>query len=322
MNTRKKWMVAAIVLLIVGVVICGAAFAASGFDMKKMSTTSYETRTEEITESFKNISIKSNVDDITLAPSEDGKCTVVLLEKDNLKHEVTVEEDTLTITSNDNGGWFDFLSFSFESPSVTVYLPAEEYGMLTIDASTGVVRLPEEMTFDSINTVISTGDVYCSSSAKNGMELEATTGKIDAAGVSAGQMSLSVTTGDIKVSSATCEGTVNAHVTTGGAKLEDVVSKDLYSTGSTGDLVMKNVTATGEFRLERSTGDIRMENCDAGNISAKTSTGDVVGSLKTDKVFLTETGTGDVEVPKTTSGGVCEITTGTGDIKIEITEQR
>jgi len=281
MNTRKKWLVAAIVLLIVGVVICGAAFAASGFDMKKMSTASYETRTEEITESFQNISIKSNVDDITLAPSEDGKCTVVLLEKDNLKHEVTVEDDTLTITSNDNSGWFDFLSFSFEGPSVTVYLPAEEYGTLTI---------------------------------------EATTGKIDVAGVSAGQMSLSVTTGDIKVSSTTCEGTADAHVTTGDAKLEDVVSKDLYSTGNTGDLVMKNVTASGEFRLERSTGDIRMENCDAGSISAKTSTGDVVGSLKTDKVFLTETGTGDVEVPKTTSGGVCEITTGTGDIRIEIAE--
>ena len=149
---------------------------------------------------------------------------------------------------------------------------------------------------------------------------EATTGQIDVANVSAGQMKLSVSTGDIKASSVTCEGTVDTHVTTGDIKLEDVVCKDLQSTGTTGDLIMKNDTASGEFRLERSTGDIRLENCDAGNITAKTSTGDVVGTLRTDKIFITDTGTGDVDVPKTTSGGVCDITTGTGDIRIKIGE--
>ena len=320
MNTRKKWIIAAIVLLVVGVVICGVAFAASGFEMKKMGTTSYETRTEEIKKPFRNISIKTNVDDVTLAPSTDGKCTVVLLEDEKNRHEVTVEGETLTITSNDNGGWFDFLNFAFESPSVTVYLPANEYAALSIDATTSDVRLPEGITFDSIRAVVSTGNVFCCSSAKDVMELEATTGKIDVADSSAGQMGLSVTTGDVKVSSVACEGLIDANVTTGGMKLEDIVCMDLQSTGSTGDLVMKNVIGTGEFRLERSTGDIRMESCDAASIIAKTSTGDVVGSLKTDKVFLTESGTGDVEVPRTTSGGVCDITTGTGDIQIEIVE--
>ena len=45
---------------------------------------------------------------------------------------------------------------------------------------------------------------------------------------------------------------------------------------------------------------------------------DFFGSLLTDKVFITDTDTGSVDVPKTPAGGRCEIKTGTGDIKMEI----
>ena len=54
------------------------------------------------------------------------------------------------------------------------------------------------------------------------------------------------------------------------------------------------------------------------HIMVKTSTGNVKGTLLSDKIFVTDTSTGRVSVPKTTSGGKCEITTSTGDIEIEL----
>ena len=75
---------------------------------------------------------------------------------------------------------------------------------------------------------------------------------------------------------------------------------------------------TGEFNLERNTGDIEFHGCDAETIYVETDTGDVTGTLLTDKVFITETDTGSVDVPKSVSGGRCEISTDTGDIRIEI----
>ena len=39
-----------------------------------------------------------------------------------------------------------------------------------------------------------------------------------------------------------------------------------------------------------------------------------------DKVFITDTSTGNISVPKTITGGKCEITTSTGDIRISIKE--
>ena len=71
------------------------------------------------------------------------------------------------------------------------------------------------------------------------------------------------------------------------------------------------------FTIERSTGNVKFDRSDAAEIFVKTNTGNVTGSLLTDKVFTTQTDTGDVSVPKTVTGGRCEIKTDTGDIKIK-----
>ena len=49
-------------------------------------------------------------------------------------------------------------------------------------------------------------------------------------------------------------------------------------------------------------------------VRQETSTGKVKGHLLTDKIFVTSTSTGKVRVPSTESGGICKVTTSTGDI--------
>ena len=49
-----------------------------------------------------------------------------------------------------------------------------------------------------------------------------------------------------------------------------------------------------------------------------TDTGEVKGTLRSEKIFFTESDTGKISVPKSVTGGRCEITTDTGDIEIEI----
>ena len=102
-------------------------------------------------------------------------------------------------------------------------------------------------------------------------------------------------------------------------EISDVsVSGNLHSDGDTGGLILTNVLVSGELRLEQNTGDIKLNGCDAGTIFIETDTGDVRGTLLSDKIFLTKTDSGEVDVPRTITGGRCEITTDTGDIKIEV----
>ena len=73
------------------------------------------------------------------------------------------------------------------------------------------------------------------------------------------------------------------------------------------------------FRMDRIISRLEKRQQDeARTISIKTDTGDVTGTLLSEKEFITDSDTGNIDVPKTTTGGKCEITTDTGDIKIDI----
>ena len=131
-------------------------------------------------------------------------------------------------------------------------------------------------------------------------------------------MRLTTDTGRVEVSKADIKGSLEIRVSTGRVTLENVTCSDLTSDGDTGRLIMTNVVMPGDLRLERSTGDIELNGCDAGSIIIKTDTGDVSGTLLTEKVFITESDTGKIDVPHTVTGGTCEISTDTGDITIRM----
>lgn len=125
-------------------------------------------------------------------------------------------------------------------------------------------------------------------------------------------------TGDIKITSVTVSNDIDIETDTGNVVLETVTCAVLDAESDTGDISLKNATATERLSIETQTGNVIFDHSDAGQIFVGTSTGDVTGSLLSEKVFITQTATGKVNVPKTTSGGECQITTDTGDIKITI----
>ena len=81
---------------------------------------------------------------------------------------------------------------------------------------------------------------------------------------------------------------------------------------------LSGVLAQESFNIERSTGDIKLTDCDAEEIEIETTTGNIEGALKTPKIFIATSDTGKINVPETTEGGKCKLTTDTGDIKIMI----
>ncbi len=280
MNKKtKKWLITAASLVVAGCIFFGGAMTMAKWDFMKLSTIKHETNEYEIHEDYKNISIVTNTADVVFAPSENTETTVVCHEQKKVTHSVTVKDSTLVIEVEDTRKWYEYIGINFGATSITVYIPQTEYGTISVKASTGDIQVEN---------------------------------------LSVEELDLSVSTGKITASHVNCEGDVTVHVSTGKAMLTDIACKDLTSSGNTGDISLKQVVAAEKFSLKRSTGDILFDGCDATEILAQTDTGDVKGSLLTDKVFITETSTGRIDVPKTTTGGRCEITTSTGDIKIEI----
>jgi len=191
---------------------------------------------------------------------------------------VVTAKDDTLLVKLDDRLW-EFINIDFGSPKITVYLPKTEYNSLSVSEHTGDIFVKD---------------------------------------ISVETLNLSTTTGRITVSDVICGGDIGVGVSTGRTYLSNISCKNLITSGNTGDISLENVIAEEKFRINRSTGDVLFENSDANEIFVETDTGDVSGSILTEKVFIIQTDTGEVKVPKTLGVGKCEISTNTGDIELEI----
>ena len=298
-RSTKIWLIIAAALTAVGLIIFGGTMTMLDWDFSKLSTVKYETNEHTVNGEYKNISIITGTADIVFLPSEDSGTKVICEEQKNARHSVSVDASgALAVEINDTRKWYERIGISFTSPKITVYLPAGEYGALSMRSITGDANIPSDFSFESIAISAGTGDISCFASASGEMSIKTTTGDIRIENANATALSLSVSTGDVKLTGISCN--------------------KLSASASTGDITLSSVIASEKLTLKTSTGSVRFNASDASAISVNTGTGDVTGTLLSEKNFIVNTSTGDVDVPENTEGGRCEITTGTGDIKIRI----
>ena len=314
----KIWLTVAALLILTGVIVIVVGMTMLKWNFSKLSTDKYEEKSYEITENFKGISIISNTADIKFLPSENDEIKVVSYDHKSINYSVSVDNDTLKIEVQDDKRWYEHIGFNFESSKITVYIPKDEYGSLAIESSTGDVSVPGGYTFKSVDISLSTGDAELNALARETVKIKTSTGQIRLENVCASSIDLDVSLGKIYLSNISCTGNISTVSSTGKAFFTNIACGSLDSKGDTGDISLENVIAEGKLSVERDTGDVKLEKCDAGELFVKTSTGDVTGTLLSDKVFIVDTSTGRKDVPSTVTGGVCKITTSTGDIKIRI----
>lgn len=298
-KTTKIWLIIATALVILGAILFAGVMAQYDWDFTKLSTVKYVTNTYEVHGEFDKISINVDTTEIEFVPTENETCSIVSFEAEQVKHSATVQNETLIISTVDTRKWYDHICISLGSPKMTVYLPQNEYASLIVETDTGDINIPKDFAFDKIEIDGDTSDVSCFAPVANVLDIELSTGDIIIDSITADQIKLTTTTGEIAVNSVTAKNNIDIET-------------------DTGTITLKNVVATGTISIESDTGDVRFEGSDAAEISVNTDTGDVIGTLLSEKVFITETSTGSINVPKTTSGGKCEITTSTGDIHISI----
>lgn len=314
-----------LVLIIVAssLVALGAITFCVGMGMAKFNFgafgTKLEINTHEVSDSFDSINVVTDVNDVVFLPSSDGRCVVECGEESKVLHEVSVVDGELRITRTDLRKWYDHISFfTVGEHYIKVYLPKSEYKNIKVKASTADVELSNSFSAESIEIYVSTGDVECHASATGLVKIRATTGDVELEGLSAGSIDISVSTGMVELESVSCGANVALKVTTGDSSFQNVKLGDLTSGGTTGDIYLKGVIASGKIDIVRDTGDVTFERSDAEEIKVKTDTGKVQGTLLSTKIFYTKTDTGRVNVPKSTSGGICDIQTDTGRIEISV----
>ena len=298
-------------LLTVGGVLLSIAIA------KGVNPANAITKDYSITESFNKIDIDADITDIEFVPSTDDSKKITFQETDKYYHTYSVTNDTLVIRSENHKKWYDFFNINSKIKA-TLYLPAGTYTNLKINNSTGDIEIPHDFSFNDVNIKLSTGDVNFKADVSNSFVIESSTGDLNVANATLKSASFKASTGRITLSDLTVEEKIDINVSTGRINLKNVHAKNYQSKSSTGDVTFEDTVIAEHLDVKTSTGDVKFIDSDAATLKIKTDTGDVTGTLLTDHRFVVETDSGKKEYPKYTDGGLCEIETDTGDIKISI----
>lgn len=317
----KILIIVATLLVIVGFGLFITVLAVNDFDFSKLNTENYVTETYDISEDFNNIEINIETSSVNFVVSEDENTKVTCSETDKLTYNVGVTNNTLTISSVDNRRWYNsFGFFTIRKEAMTIYLPKDTYNALTIKNEVGSIMIPKNFTFEEVDIKCSVGSVSFYAKVNNGNNIELETGNVKLENVNANNISLKTATGKHTLTNVNATKTISIKSDTGIITLTAVRSENLRASTDTGRVKLVDVISTNTWNITTSTGGVTLENSDAGEIYIKTATGSVKGSLLTDKVFITSSDTGRINVPKTTSGGRCEIETNTGSINITISK--
>lgn len=317
-KTARIWLMVAAALVVVGGLLFTGAMFLLNWDFSALSTITYATNTYDIDQQVTDITILTDTAHITLIPSDDDTITVTCQEPKNMSHTVTVEDGKLVIQAKDTRRWYQYIGIGFGSPKITVSLPRGAYGALDIHGDTGRISIPHDFSFQTVDIVNSTGHVSYGAAVVETAKIRVSTGAITVADITAGGLDLTATTGKVQVSSVVCDGDIRLQVNTGNSHLSDITCRHLTSDGTTGDIHLSDVVADGKMTITRDTGDVVFEGCDAAELTIVTDTGNVTGTLLSDKIFFTDTDTGRVEVPRSTEGGICDVRTDTGNIILAI----
>lgn len=298
---KKAWWIVALSLLGLGLLLLALSFATNGFQFKLPGGERVEMTEEtyKVNEPFDKLSFELESGDLELVLSEDGKCRVLCNEMDKLHYEVAVQNGTLTVKEVDERSWTDTIGIFSGKQKVTAYLPETAYRALTVTISTGDVKIPKDFSFEQT-------------------EIKGNTADIDCAAASLGNATVKTNTGDIELKDGTAEA-LTVENNTGEIELDDITARTIDVKVSTGSVSLRNTLAE-RIDAVANTGDIRFAKCDAEEIHARATTGSITGSLRTPKIFMAEATTGRVDVPKSTVGGLCELKTTTGDIRIEVSD--
>ncbi len=257
-KATKIWLTVAAVLILVGGVLFAVTMMANGWDFARLSTVTYETKTYTITEDFTGVAVIADTADVTILPAENGKATVVCTTPKTQPHTPVVQDGTLTVTAEDNRAWHEYISVSFVSTKVAVYLPQEVLDTIAVTVSTGDVALEGLTGLKDVTLTCSTGDVTLRDLTCQNLSTTADTGDLAMTGVLVRQkMAVERSTGNVKLTG--CDGgDITIRTSTGDVTGTLLTPKTFTAESDTGRVTVPDTLADQRCRVFTDTGDIEV----------------------------------------------------------------
>lgn len=263
------------------------------------NTATLVTKNYPVSAGFTDISITEYYADVELRASRDGTVSVTTRDAEDVTHTVTVKNGTLSISRPEPTVGERWFHDDDDDPKVVVYLPAGDYGALTVNTTSGDVESASQLNFSAASLTTVSGD-------------------IDLMGSVTGAVNCTSTSGDIELRSPAL-GAVKTNTTSGDTEITGALIQSLKAETVSGDVDLERTTASGAIEINTTSGDVDMESVDAASLNILTTSGEVEGSLLSGKNFSVSSTSGRVNVPASTpNAGACTVSTTSGSIRLTV----
>lgn len=282
-KSTKVLLILSSVLLAVGIVLCGAALCLKGFDITAFNSEKFTDKVYTLDEDFESITVDALDADVEFYESPDDKFSVICPENENVTHELSVTDGTLSIFRNapETSGFFN-ISLGSGDRRIRIFLPQKSYSSLKVETAMGDVAIPPIFTFDD-------------------MRIYTTSGEITVKAAATGLMLFSTASGDISIS--------------------DTEAPIVELSTVSGEVELEKLVAEKSIYVKTTSGDIELGACDAPEIDLESVSGDINCGLLTPKSFKVETVSGDAVWPTGfASDESCNIKTVSGDIEVDVAQ--
>lgn len=318
-KATKISLAVAVTLLLLGAAAVLVAFAATGFDIGKIGDSGKTVEERyEADAPFSSVFVEEMVCTVRILPSGDGTCYAEYRGSDKIIQTVTVEDGVLTVRGKDTRRWYERIGIFYGKCEMCVYMPEGVYENLTVRTDAGNIAVPEAFTFRRAELKAVSGEVEMLAGVREKLSVQTTSGDIQVQNTEAEQIELHAVSGSVSGRDLAADERLSVQTTSGDIRLEGVRCGKADISTTSGAILWQDVCATGDATLHSVSGDIRLSRCDAASFSIETTSGGVNGTLLSEKVFSVSTTSGRVQVPSTSSGGVCRIKTVSGDVHIEL----
>lgn len=234
-----------------------------------------------------------------------------------------------------------------------------QYGNLYLKCGSGDIEIPECFGFSSVKIKTLSGDVNCKNNSTdlsinsqsgniyisggigfNSMDLKSSSGDIVMSNINGHNISAESNSGDIELLDVICMG-INAEVTSGDINFSVISGSNIFAESTSGDIdfsairstdisvkatsgdiELKDTVCEGNLNIETTSGEVNLKDSDGKGIEISSTSGDVYGNLLTEKIFITKTNSGYIDVPSfdntiNKTWDKCIINTSSGDITMK-----
>lgn len=316
----KKSVRVALILIALGLCILLIALCFSRFDFFRLMTKELETETVTVEEPFDRIVVESDARDVIVIPAADGVCRVTGPVDENIRFSADVADGELRVSSKEERHFDLYISTAIiVNDSIRIELPQAEYAALEITCASGNVSVDPGFDFARLEIASASGNIDSRADAE-ALEITTASGNISVSDAALGTVSVESASGRISADDLHAE-TFSAVSSSGDLKLSEIRCDDLRIKTASGSAKLSDVIAANLLQAETASGSIRLESCDADSLNLTTRSGGIRGTLLSPKRFeIADVGSGRISVPSDTDGGLCTLKTGSGDIRIEISE--